>query len=83
MAFLGPDDILVLEKNTGTIVRIVDGDLVKNPLLNFAVAQGVEYGVLGIAIAKNTNNYGSRNVFLYYTESDNGGGTLPYEKFHS
>jgi glucose/arabinose dehydrogenase len=73
MAFLGPDDILVLEKNTGTLVRIVDGDLVKNLLLNFAVVQGVEYGVLGIAILKSTNNDGSRNVFLYYTESDNGG----------
>jgi aldose sugar dehydrogenase len=67
MAFLGPDDILVLEKNTGTLVRIVDGDLVKNLLLNFAVVQGVEYGVLGIAILKSTNNDGSRNVFLYYT----------------
>ena len=27
MAFLGPDDILVLEKNEGTVKRIVDGEM--------------------------------------------------------
>jgi glucose/arabinose dehydrogenase len=73
MAFLGPSDILVLEKNAGTVLRIVDGELVKKPLLHVAVAQGVEYGMLGIAIAMNTNSDGSRNVFLYYTEPDDGG----------
>jgi aldose sugar dehydrogenase len=73
MAFLGPNDILVLEKNAGTVLRIVDGELVKKPLLHVGVAQGVEYGMLGIAITKNTNSDGSRNVFLYYTESDDGG----------
>jgi len=73
MAFLGPNDILVLEKNTGTVVRIVDGEILKKPLLRVGVAQGVEYGMLGIAIAKNTNSDGSRNVFLYYTETDDGG----------
>jgi len=73
MAFLGPNDILVLEKNAGTVVRIEDGELVKKPLLHVGVAQGVEYGMLGITIAKNTNSDGSRNVFLYYTEPDDGG----------
>ncbi|MDP9288232.1 MAG: PQQ-dependent sugar dehydrogenase [Thermoproteota archaeon] len=72
MAFLGPDDILVLEKNTGTVVRIADGEILKKPLLHVGVAQGVEYGMLGIALAKNTNSDGSRNVFLYYTETDDG-----------
>jgi len=67
MAFLGPNDILVLEKNTGSVVRIVDGEILKKPLLHVDVAQGVEYGMLGIVIAKNTNTDGSRNVFLYYT----------------
>jgi len=73
MAFLGPNDILVLEKNTGTVLRLVNGEISKNPLLHVDVAQGVEYGMLGIAIAKNTNSDGSRNVFLYYTETDDGG----------
>ena len=73
MAFLGPNNILVLEKNTGTVLRLVDGEISKNPVLHVDVAQGVEYGMLGIAVAKNTNNDGSRNVFLYYTEPDDGG----------
>ena len=30
MAFLGPNDILVLEKNSGNVLRIVDGSLIKN-----------------------------------------------------
>ena len=73
MAFLGPNNILVLEKNTGTVLRLVDGEISKNPVLHVDVAQGVEYGMLGIAVAKNANNDGSRNVFLYYTETDDGG----------
>ena len=73
LAFLGPNDILVLEKNTGTVVRIADGEILKKPLLHVGVTQGVEYGMLGIAIAKNPNSDGSRNVFLCYTETDDGG----------
>src|SRR5205823_10874991 len=73
MAFLGPNDILVLEKSSGNVLRLVDGEILKKPLLHVGVAQGVEYGMLGITIAKNTNSDGSRNVFLYYTESDDGG----------
>jgi aldose sugar dehydrogenase len=72
MAFLGTNDMLVLEKNTGTVVRIVDGELAKTPLLRVGVAQGVEYGMLGIAIAKNINSDGSRDVFLYYTDNNGG-----------
>jgi len=72
MAFLGPSDILVLEKNTGDVLRVLNGEILKKPLLHIDVAQGVEYGMLGIAISKNTNSDGSRNAFLYYTESDNG-----------
>jgi glucose/arabinose dehydrogenase len=72
MAFLGPNDILVLEKNAGAVVRIEDGELVKTPLLRVDVAQGVEYGMLGIAVAKNTNSDGSRDVFLYYTDNNGG-----------
>ncbi|MGB7955171.1 MAG: hypothetical protein WCF23_14430, partial [Candidatus Nitrosopolaris sp.] len=34
MAFIGPNDILVLEKNTGTVVRIADGEILKKPLLH-------------------------------------------------
>jgi aldose sugar dehydrogenase len=67
MAFLGPDDILVLEKENGTVQRIVNGTILDEPLLDVNVATKSERGMLGIAVTKNqTNTY----VFLYYTESD-------------
>ena len=75
MAFLGPNDILVLEKNTGTVQRIVNGQMLPQPLLHVNVGQGVEWGMLGIAIAKHNNedSHGHRTtnyVFLYYTEPE-------------
>jgi len=52
MAFLGPDDILVLEKNEGTVKRIVNGVLLKEPLLKVHVANDGERGMLGVAVAE-------------------------------
>src|ERR671937_894410 len=73
MAFLGPNDILVLEKDKGTVQRIVDGKMLPDPLLDVNVANLDERGLLGIAVAKQTNNSnGPRYVFLYYTESGGG-----------
>ena len=70
MAFLGPNDILVLEKNEGTVRRIVNGSMLQQPLLHVNVANDAERGMLGIAIARhNKNNSGPAYVFLYYTES--------------
>jgi aldose sugar dehydrogenase len=66
MAFLGSDDILVLEKNNGTVQRIVNGVMLREPLLDVNVANQVERGLLGVAIEK--NNSGPTYVFLYYTE---------------
>jgi aldose sugar dehydrogenase len=68
MAFAGPDDILVLEKNKGTIQRIVNGQMMDEPLLKVNVSSEVERGMLGIAISKN-NQTGKSYVFLYFTES--------------
>jgi aldose sugar dehydrogenase len=67
MAFLGPNDILVLEKNTGTVQRIVNGQMLPQPLLHVRVGQGVEWGMLGIAAAKHND---ITYVFLYYTEPE-------------
>lgn len=55
MAFLGPDDILIIEKNNGTVHRIYNGLISKEPLLDINVANQVERGLLGIAIEKNKN----------------------------
>ncbi|MDW0176917.1 MAG: PQQ-dependent sugar dehydrogenase [Nitrososphaeraceae archaeon] len=67
MAFLGPNDILVLQKNEGTVNRIVDGKMSEEPLLRVDVGQQVEWGMLGIAISKNIPDH--TYVFLYYTEA--------------
>lgn len=72
MAFLGPDDILVLEKNTGMIRRIINSSMISEPLLDVNVANKGERGMLGIAISKQqTNDVGKPvvYVFLYYTET--------------
>ena len=83
MAFLGPDDILVLEKNNGTVQRLLHGKIVEEPVLDVSVANYVERGMLGIAIDnKNTSSkyddrYGrTPYVFLYYTESSDENNTL-------
>lgn len=78
MAFLGPDDILVLEKDKGTVRRIIDGQLLDKPILDINVATEQERGMLGIAIAR-TNDDLDRPpyVFLYYTEAEEEDGGDP------
>src|SRR5918995_367451 len=68
MAFLGPDDILVLEKDKGTVQRIVNGKMLPEPLLDVNVATSVERCMCGIAVSQ--INTGSTYVFLYYTEAE-------------
>ncbi|MGA7898276.1 MAG: PQQ-dependent sugar dehydrogenase [Nitrososphaeraceae archaeon] len=76
MAFLAPNNILVLEKNSGNVLRILNGNLIKKPLLHVnAATQFLEWGLLGIAISKQTNPASDDSgqvhtyVFLYYTKS--------------
>jgi aldose sugar dehydrogenase len=77
MAFVGPNDILVTEKNTGMVKRIINGQLNPEALLDVSVANVAERGMLGIAIVNNNNSNGNAAtntisptyVFLYYTES--------------
>jgi glucose/arabinose dehydrogenase len=81
MAFLGPNDILVLEKNNGTVQRIVNGKMLPEPLLDVNVASQSERGMLGIAVAnQNNTNGGPTNVFLYYTETQTKDGEDASEK---
>ena len=77
MAFLGPNDILVLEKESGTVQRIVNGKMLPQPLLQVPVSTTSERGMLGIAVAKHANGSSSSSptyIFLYYTK-DGGGGS--------
>ena len=78
MTFVGQDDILVTEKNTGNVMRIVNGVASQQPLLQVEVAKKDERGLLGVAISKNTET-GKIFVFLYYTEAQRNdlGGVTP------
>jgi aldose sugar dehydrogenase len=62
MAFLGTDDILVLEKNIGQVRRIVNGSLLPGPLLDVSVANERERGLLGIAVASYDNANNDSNI---------------------
>jgi aldose sugar dehydrogenase len=67
MAFLGPDDILVLEKDKGTVRRVTNGELLSAPLVDFTVGTQSERAMGGIAISHlDSKTY----VFLYLTELD-------------
>src|SRR5919112_2298285 len=69
MAFLGPNDILVLEKDKGTVQRIVNGKILPEPLLDVNVATSVERCMCGIALSSQSNT-GLTYVFLYFTEAE-------------
>jgi glucose/arabinose dehydrogenase len=72
MAFLGPSDILVLEKATGQVKRVVNG-IVHSTVFDLAVNSGSERGLLGIAL--HPNFPATPHVYLYWTESSTGADT--------
>ncbi|MGA8483864.1 MAG: PQQ-dependent sugar dehydrogenase [Nitrososphaeraceae archaeon] len=65
-AFLGNNDILVLSKNDGKVLRISNYTLSPMPLLDVNVTNQWESGLLGIATSKSAEQ---AYVYLYYTES--------------
>jgi aldose sugar dehydrogenase len=70
MAFLDEDTILVLEKDNGRVMMIEDGELQPEPLLDVAVANDGERGMLGTAVSRENDT--TTYVFLYFTESGGG-----------
>jgi aldose sugar dehydrogenase len=75
MAFLGENDILVTEKESGRVQRIVDGEMQDEPVIDVQVANNDERGLLGIDISSPNStptNNNERYVFLYFTESGGG-----------
>jgi aldose sugar dehydrogenase len=68
MAFIGPNDILVTEKNTGNVQRITNGIISSQPLLHVDTTKKDERGLLGIATSIN-NESKKTFVFLYFTEA--------------
>jgi aldose sugar dehydrogenase len=81
--FLDENDILVIEKNTGQVKRILNGEVLNEPVLDVNVASESERGLLGIAILNTKqsnvanegpieNNLNNEiKVFLFYTETKN------------
>ena len=76
MEFIGNDDFLVIEKNTGKVKRVTNGQVVKE-LLDLNVASKSERGLLGIAFlnaSKFNNSVGDNPkinyVFLFVTETE-------------
>ena len=77
MEFIGNDDLLVIEKNTGIVKRVTNGKVVAE-LLDLNVAKKSERGLLGIAVldiskTKYADKYGPNDkfVFLFVTETEN------------
>ena len=73
MAFIGPNDLLVLQKNDGRVRRVTNGVLQPNAVLDLAVDFASERGLLGIAVHPNFPT--TPFVYLYFSESSTGGDT--------
>src|SRR5215813_14121899 len=73
MAFIGPNDLLVLQKNDGRVRRVTYGGLQPNAVLDLAVDFASERGLLGIAVHPNFPT--TPFVYLFFTESSTGGDT--------
>ena len=70
MAFIDNNNILVLEKEKGTVRLVSNGILQEEPVLEVNVDSRSERGLLGVTLMNNDN------VFLYYTESPQNGDQL-------
>ena len=66
MEFVG-EDLLILEKNSGTVRHIKDNVLLDSAVLDVEVSNYGEHGLLGITSVEN-------NVFLFFTEAYHDGG---------
>ena len=81
MVFLGHNDFIILEKDTGLVKRIVDGNILSKPLVQIDVSTKDERGLLGVAVSEikqeekedqnntSTNDI-THNVFLSYVSCE-------------
>ena len=69
IAFLAKNDILLLEKNTGNVFRLINGNIT-GPLIHVNVSSKDERGLLGVAVAgqETEDSKDGSLVFLYYTQ---------------
>jgi Glucose / Sorbosone dehydrogenase len=64
MAFLGPNDFLIAEKNTGQVKRVVNG-MVQSTVLDLSVNNASERGLLGLALHPRFPT--NPSVYLYWS----------------
>lgn len=69
------NDLLVIEKNSGMVKHVKNGKLLDAPVLDLAVSNYGEHGLLGITSVKN-------NVYLFFTESFHDGGHVIESKVY-
>ena len=65
MAFLGPNDILVTEKETGKVMRIIDGQIQDTPVLDVSVANSIRTRSIRYCSSKTTRWKNLCFSFLY------------------
>lgn len=70
-SFLAQNDILLLSKLDGKVLRVQNHTLLSKPLLDVNVTNQWESGLLGIAVSMD-KEVDKTYVFLYYTESMDG-----------
>ncbi len=73
MAFIGDDDFLVLEKASGQVKRVRDGQ-VRGTVLDLAVNSASERGLLGIALHPKFKKNGW--VYLFWSQSRTGADSI-------
>lgn len=73
LAFIGPNDLLVVEKASGQVRRVVGGVLQPQPVLDLPVNSASERGLLSIAL--HPQFPAVPQVFLHWTESTTGADT--------
>ena len=70
IAFIGPNDALILEKASGQVKRAINGVIQPAPVLDLAVNSASERGLLSIAL--HPNFPATPFVYMYWTESSTG-----------
>jgi len=66
ISFVGPNDLLVLDRDEGKVFRIMDGKISDGSLIDLDVGTIGYRGLLGIAIAADKT---PKTVFLYFTRT--------------
>jgi glucose/arabinose dehydrogenase len=66
MIFIGANDILVTQKNDGTVIRILNGTKVIQPLIAVPVASKDERGLLGLDVSNDPT--GNKPMLFCFTQ---------------